>query len=45
MDACRDSAALTRRDLLKLSAAAGAAGGVIAVTNLATPRPALAQSA
>jgi len=44
MDMCRDSAAPTRRDLLKLGATAVAAGGVIAVTNLAAPGPAVAQT-
>src|SRR5258706_3493848 len=44
MDMCRDSAAPTRRDLLKLGATAVAAGGVIAVTNLAAPGPAFAQT-
>jgi len=40
MDTCRDSAAPTRRDVLKLGAVAVAAG----VTDLATPRPAVAQT-
>ena len=44
MDTCRDSAAPTRRDVLKLGATAVATGGVIAVTDLATPRPAGAQT-
>src|SRR5260370_15884899 len=44
MDMCRDSAAPTRRDLLKLGATAVAAGGVIAVTNLAAPGAAVAQA-
>jgi peptide/nickel transport system substrate-binding protein len=44
MDMCRNSSAPTRRDLLKLGATAVAAGGVSAVTDLAAPRPALAQT-
>jgi peptide/nickel transport system substrate-binding protein len=44
MDTCRDPAAPTRRDVLKLGATAVAAGGVIAVADLATPRPAVAQT-
>ena len=44
LDMCRNSTAPTRRDLLKLGATAVAAGGVIAVTDLAAPRPALAQT-
>src|SRR5258707_4691137 len=44
MDRCRESAAPTRRDLLKLGATAVVAGGVIAVTDLAAPRPTAAQT-
>ena len=44
MDMCRDSAAPTRRDLLKLGATAVAAGGVIALADLAAPGPAVAQT-
>ena len=44
MDACRDAAALTRRDLLKLGASAIATGSAIALTDLAAPREAIAQT-
>ena len=44
MDMYRDSTAPTRRDFLKLGATAVAAGGVVAVTDLAAPRPAIAQT-
>jgi len=44
MDMSGNSTAPTRRDLLKLGATAVAAGGVIAVTDLAAPRPVLAQT-
>ena len=44
MDQRPTSTPLTRRDLLKLGGGAIAAGSVITVTNLAQPRPAVAQT-